>query len=101
MPPTSQLNTDKILREDGPDDLGHDPDAGGIISFFVAGTVLFASLVIGATVSLTMAGSQAPATAILRNYVSHGVWGLGGLLAAAFPVLAAAAICRRRRGRRA
>ena len=96
MPLTSRLLADKIDSEDGPDDLGRDPDASGIISFFVAGTVLFASLVIGTTLGLMMAGSQAPATAILRNYLSHGAWGLGGLLASVVAVLAAAAIWRRR-----
>lgn len=95
--PTSRFSTDKLDREDEPVDLDSDLKSGGVVSFLIAGMVLFASLVVGFSISLILAGSQAPITAVLRDYLTHGVWGLGALFAAVLPVLAIAAILRHRR----
>lgn len=68
----------------------------GVMSFLIAGAVLFASLVIGSSVSLLLAGSDAVISAILRGFLSLGLMALGGFVAAVVLALAIAAFRRSR-----
>jgi len=75
-------------------------DAGGLISFLAAGAVLFASLVVGSSVSLLFAGSNALLGAILVGFLSLGLWALGGFLTAfALAFAVSVALGRNRRDR--
>jgi hypothetical protein len=68
----------------------------GVTSFLIAGTVLFASLVIGSSMSLLLAGSDAVISAILRGFLSLGLMALGGFVAGVVLALAIAAFRRSR-----
>lgn len=73
-------------------------DAGGVISFLFAGTILFASLVVGSSVSLLSAGAYTMTSAILNGFLSIGLWAFGGFLSALVVALITAAIRRSHAG---
>jgi hypothetical protein len=63
----------------------------GLVSFLVAGAVLFASLVVGSSASLVLAGSDSLMAAILRGFLSLGMWTLAAFVAAIVGALILAA----------
>lgn len=69
----------------------------GVMPFLAAGAVLFASLVIGSSASLFLAGSNQLIGAILHGFLSLGLWAFGACLTAVVIGLAVIAF-RRRRG---
>jgi len=69
------------------------PDCGGLVSFLAAGAVLSASLIIGSSASMVLAGANDLIGAILEGFLELGLWAFGALLAAAVLV---AAIAKRR-----
>ena len=73
---------DPILTDDGRPAAENQFDAGGVISFLAAGAVLFASLVLGSSVSLLFAGSNALIGSILSGFLSVGLWAFGGFAVA-------------------
>lgn len=56
--------------------------SNGLVAFLAAGAVLFASLVIGSSASLIVAGGNDLIAAILEGFLELGLWGLCGFLAA-------------------
>jgi len=64
-------------------------DWGGFVSFLTAGAVLFASLIIGSSVSLVLAGGNDLIAAILEGFLELGLWTFGGFFVA-FTVAVAA-----------
>ncbi len=98
MTRTSSLTADNSDLDDEMDNIKGLLDAGGVISFLFAGTILFASLVIGSSVSLLSAGSYTMTSAILHGFLSLGLWAFGGFFAALVLAFAIAAIRRRRHG---
>ena len=68
----------------------------GIMPFLFAGAVLFASLVIGSSASLLLAGSNQLIGAILHGFLALGLWAFGASLIAAAAGLAVIAVRRRR-----
>jgi hypothetical protein len=79
-------------------DFNHPLDENGLVSFLAAGAVLFASLVVGSSVSLVLAGSDTLMAAILRGFLSLGMWTLGAFVAAIVFAIAAAVLRRKRPG---
>jgi hypothetical protein len=73
-------------------------DAGGVVLFLFAGTILFASLVVGSSISLLSAGAFTMTSAILNGFLSIGLWSFGVFLAALVVALIAAAIQRSQAG---
>jgi hypothetical protein len=67
---------------------------GSAAAFLAAGSVLFASLVIGSSASLFLAGSNQLIAAILEGFLAFGLWTFGGFLAAVVAALAIAALRR-------
>lgn len=67
----------------------------GLISFLAAGAVLFASLVVGSSASLIVAGSNDLIAAILQGFLLLGLWALGAFLIAIVIVAAFNSLPRR------
>jgi hypothetical protein len=80
------------------DDFNHTIDDSALVSFLAAGTVLFASLVVGSSASLLLAGSDTLMAAILRGFLSLGMWTLGGFFVAAIAAITVAMLRRRNAG---
>jgi hypothetical protein len=57
-------------------------DDSALVSFLAAGTVLFASLVVGSSASLLLAGADTLIAAILRGFLLLGIWTLGAFIVA-------------------
>jgi hypothetical protein len=70
-------------------------DAGGVIPFLFAGTILFATVVVGSSVSLLSAGPYTMTSAILDGFQSIGLWAFGGFLATLVLALATTTIWHR------
>jgi hypothetical protein len=73
-------------------------DDNGLVAFLAAGAVLFASLVVGSAASLMLVGSDALMAAILRGFLSLGMWMLGAFVAATLAAIAVAMARRRASG---
>jgi hypothetical protein len=98
MTEISSLTANDIDFGDNTDSLLGLFDAGGVISFLFAGTILFASLVVGSSVSLLSAGAYTMTSAILNGFLSIGLWSFGGFVAALVVALVVAAIRRHHAG---
>lgn len=98
MPKIDRLTVAEIeIDEEG----GHfNPcfETTGMISFLLAGTILFASLVVGSSVSLLSIGSHSLTSAILHGFLTLGLWASGGFLAALVLSVVAILICQRLKG---
>lgn len=96
MAETASLAEDAPRARPGPRPADRLGDTGGVISFLLAGAVLFASLVVGSSASMVVAGSNDLIGAILEGFLSLGLWALAGFLLSAGVVAAATALQRRR-----
>jgi hypothetical protein len=93
MAATASVTADDRARDDGSDPT-ENSDWGGLVSFLAAGAVLFASLIVGSSASLVVAGGNDLIAAILEGFLELGLWAFGGFLAA----VALASAATRRRG---
>ena len=72
---------------------------GGVISFITAGAILFASLVGGSLLSLSLSGPGALIEGIQSGFLSVGLWALAGF-AVAYAVALAVKVLRKRTNER-
>lgn len=70
----------------------------GAAAFLAAGSILFASLAVGSSASLFLAGSNHLIAAILHGFLAFALWTLGGFLAAVIAALAIKALHKRTPG---
>jgi hypothetical protein len=68
----------------------------GVTSFLLAGSVLFASLVLGSAGSMFVAGSDAMTAAIMRGFLSLGLAALAAFLVGTLMAIGFAAFRRSR-----